>query len=212
MVADADGNPIRDLIREVEQGKVPDPEAAFLDYFLAEVRADAIRRAADGNQGALTYLFRDFMREVEQGKVPDPGAARVMAHVLKRFLDDGEDIEEILGTEARRGRPREYKKAIKVHATVRSFMLDSQRSGRMQRRGDDAQAAAAEALGMSLNTVRENYKRVQKLIKNRKDEYPFFDLGRVGVSPIEEAYLIDPEPRECCFSAGLDVQKPDSPD
>jgi hypothetical protein len=185
-------------MREVEQGKVPDPGAAFLDFFLAEMRAEAIRRAADGNQGALTYLFRDLMREVEQGKVPDPGAARVMAHVLKRFLDDGEDIEKILGTQARRGRPCEYKSAIKVHATVRAFMLDSQRSGRTQRRGDDAQAAAAEALGMSPDTVRENYKRVSKLIKKPK-EGPFFDLGRVGVSPIEEAYLIDPKPENAVF-------------
>lgn len=45
---------------------------------------------------------------------------------------------------------------------------------------------------MSIETVRENCKRVSRLIKKVKDNPGlFFDLGRRGVSLIEAVYLVD---------------------
>jgi hypothetical protein len=147
----------------------------------------AIQRAAEGDHHALDFLLRGFIEEVKKGSAPDPEVARVVADVLERLLA-GEAIGEVLGTKAKRGRPREYQNAIVVHAAVQAFILRSQVLGRTQRL-DDAQAAAAEALGMPHDTVRENYNRVSRLIKTVKDLSPFFDFKRNGFSVIEWLYL-----------------------
>jgi hypothetical protein len=147
----------------------------------------AIQRAAEGDNHALDYLLRDFIGAAKQGRALDPEVARVVAEVLERVLA-GENIGKILGTQAKRGRPREYQNAIVVHAAVQAFMLRSQFLGRTQRL-EDAKAEVAERLGMSLDTVLENYKRVSRLIKTIKDSSPFFDFRRNGFSVIEWIYL-----------------------
>lgn len=151
----------------------------------------AIRQAAEGNQDARAYILRRFIGHAKQGRAVGPETARVVADVLERVLA-GENIGKLLGTQAKRGRPRNYKNAILVHAMVRSLMVVPEWPGRTQRRGENAPATAAEAIGMPLDTVLGNYKRVSKLIKTIKDN-PFLDLERSGFTPEEELYLRDPE-------------------
>jgi len=147
----------------------------------------AIERAAKGDKHALAYLLRDFIRAAKQVSALDPEVARVVADVLERVLA-AENIGNILGTQAKRGRPREYQNVIVVHAAVQAFMLRSQFLGRTQTL-DDAKATVAERLEMSLDTVQENYKRVSRLIKTIKDYSPLFDFRRNGFSVIEWIYL-----------------------
>jgi hypothetical protein len=150
------------------------------------MRRLAIRRAADGDHDALDFLLRGFIRKAKQGRDP---VAHVVADVLERVLSS-ESGGKILGTQAKRGRPRTYKKAILIHAMVQHLMLlRSQRPGRTQLQGDDARAAVAELLGMSPDTVRDNYRRVSRLIKTIRDKSPFIDLKRSGFSAMEEAYI-----------------------
>jgi hypothetical protein len=168
-----------------------------LERLLAGQRRYAIQRAADGDNHALDYLLRDFIRGAKQGGALDPEVARVVAEVLERVLS-GEDIGKILGTQAKRGRPHKFKEAIRVHAMVQSLMQlrRNQQPGRVRWRSGDAKTAAAEVLGMRLDTVQENYKRVAKLIKKVKDnpkDDPFFDLERSGFSLLERVYLMDQE-------------------
>jgi hypothetical protein len=125
-----------------------------------------------------------------------------VADVLERVLA-GEDIGKILGTHANRGRPHKFRKAILVHAMVRRLM---QQRRRRWRRGDDAKVEVAEFLGMNLDTVLENYKRVQKLIKKVKDypkDDPFLDLDRSGFSALEQGYLMDQERAVFLLDFGL---------
>jgi hypothetical protein len=89
-----------------------------------------IRQAADGDKHALEYLLHDFIQGAKQGRVIDPKVARLVADVLERVLAGG-DIEEILGTKVKRGRPQKLRKAVLVHAMVRRLMqLRSQQPGR----------------------------------------------------------------------------------
>jgi hypothetical protein len=130
-----------------------------------------------------------------QGGALDSEVASVVADVLERVLS-GENIGEILGTKAKCGRPHKLKKAIRVHAMVQSLMQlrRNQQPGRVRWRSGDAKTAAAEVLGMRLDTVQENYKRGAKLIKKVKDnpkDDPFFDLERSGFSLLERVYLMD---------------------
>jgi hypothetical protein len=191
--ADGDKHAWEYLFRDLIQGRAIDP--IRLDDALATLRPHAIRQAADGDKHALEYLLCDFIQGAKQGRVIDPKVARLVADVLERVLAGG-DIEEILGTKAKRGRPHKLRKAVLVHAMVRRLMqLRSQQPGRARRwRSGDAKTAAAEVLEMNLDTVQENYKRVQKLIKKIKD-YPeaFFGLGRSGFSLLEQVYLMDQE-------------------
>lgn len=150
---------------------------------------NVIRQAANGNQGALAYILRNFIGNAKQRRALDPEAARLVAVVLERVLA-GENIGKILGTQAKRGRPRKDKNAILVHAMVRFMRLP--RSRRLGRRGGVAKVAAADALGMSLNTVEKYYKQVQELIKTMKKN-PFLDLERSRFSPDEDLYLRDPD-------------------
>ena len=152
----------------------------------------ALQQAAAGNQDALAYILRRFIGHAKQGRAVGPETARVVADVLERGLA-GENIRKLLGTQAKRGRPRNDRNAIVVHAFVRSLMMyPCERPGQTQRRGENAPATAAEVMGMSLNTVQKNYKKVQRLIKTVKDN-PFLDLERSGFDPEEELYLRHPE-------------------
>lgn len=154
-----------------------------------EIRRLAIPRAADRDPDALCFLLRDFIGAVKQGRALNPEVAHVVIDVFERVLA-GESVGKILGTQAKRGRPRTYKRAILIHARVQhSMLLRNLQPRRTQRRGDDPQAEVAADLDMSPHTVRDNYRRVSKLTKTIIDESPFISLERRGLSPTEAVYV-----------------------
>jgi hypothetical protein len=155
----------------------------------AGIRRLVIRRAADGDHHALDFLLPGFIEELKKGRAHDPEVAHVVAELLERF-PAAENVGKLLGTKAKRGRPPTYKKAILIHAMVQYLMLLRRlQPGRTKRRGDDAKAEVAEILEMSLDTVRDNYRRASRLIKTIRYKFPYINLERSGFSLTEALYI-----------------------